>query len=442
VQQASWRDVSLFDWRVLALVGTFLLILTVLVSLAPIVGLERFGIAAASRQVAARASLAQRFAAALQIAIAGALGGAALAFGWHLVSLTLLYPGYEHRDRFVVQYTSNSGGLTNERFRELMAATVVDLSRRREAIEAIPGVSAVAFGTPVPGFNAPNSRSIPDPSDATRQIQLRTSSVDSRYVDVLRLRLLHGRSFADSDSNVVMVNRAFARRFFGRDNVVGEALGIGTGNMPGLEIVGVLEDLSFEHPAAEVEPIVFQKLSSTATGIAIVESSLTAAGLQQELERLTLGGGLEVRVGTLRPLTQLRDTLIAPDRARSWLTIGAAVLVVVLAAVGFYGTQRYLVTAGRREYAIRASIGAGPKALGRLVIRRGLMLGLPGLVVGTLLAFVAVAWLRDAFVSRDVSAFAVTLVVAAGLVLLLAVASFGPARQAMRTQPAPLLRED
>ncbi len=149
-----------------------------------------------------------------------------------------------------------------------------------------------------------------------------------------------------------------------------------------------------------------------------------------------------MRVGNLRPMTQLRDTLIAADRARSWLTIGAASLVVVLAAVGFYGTQRFLVTAGRREYAIRASIGAGPKALGRLVIRRGLMLGLPGLVAGTLLAFIAVAWLRDDFVSRDVSAYAVTAVVAAGLVFLLAVASFGPARQAMRTQPAPLLREE
>jgi ABC-type antimicrobial peptide transport system permease subunit len=116
--------------------------------------------------------------------------------------------------------------------------------------------------------------------------------------------------------------------------------------------------------------------------------------------------------------------------------------VVLLATFGFYGTQRYLVTAGRREYAIRASLGAGPKALGGLVIRRGLTLGLPGLVLGALLAFIAVAWLRDDFVSREISPFAVTLAVVLGLVLLLAASSLGPARQARRTQPAPLLRED
>ena len=88
------------------------------------------------------------------------------------------------------------------------------------------------------------------------------------------------------------------------------------------------------------------------------------------------------------------------------------------------------------------SIGAGPKALGRLVILRGLTLGLPGLALGALLAFITVAWLRDDFVSREISPYAVTLAVVVGLVLLLAGASLGPARQAMRTLPAPLLREE
>jgi multisubunit Na+/H+ antiporter MnhE subunit len=70
------------------------------------------------------------------------------------------------------------------------------------------------------------------------------------------------------------------------------------------------------------------------------------------------------------------------------------------------------------------------------------MLSLPGLVLGALLAFIAVAWLRDDFVSREISAGTVTVGVVAGLVALLLLASVGPARMARRTQPAPLLRED
>ena len=66
-------------------------------------------------------------------------------------------------------------------------------------------------------------------------------------------------------------------------------------------------------------------------------------------------------------LAQARSDMLAPDRARGLLTLCAAAIVVLLAAFGFHGTQRYVVMAGRREYAIRAAIGATPRALGRLV---------------------------------------------------------------------------
>lgn len=60
-----------------------------------------------------------------------------------------------------------------------------------------------------------------------------------------------------------------------------------------------------------------------------------------------------------------------------------------LAALGFYGTQRYLVTARRGEYAVRSALGADPQSLARLVITRAFVAGLPGLVVGSVPAFAA-----------------------------------------------------
>jgi lipoprotein-releasing system permease protein len=163
--------------------------------------------------------------------------------------------------------------------------------------------------------------------------------------------------------------------------------------------------------------------------------------LQKEFQEVGRALNLNMN-GNVVSLAKARSDLLAPDRARGFLTIATAVLVVLLAAFGFYGTQRYLVTAGRREYAIRASLGAGPRALGRLVMKRGLMLGLPGLVLGVPLAFILVAWLRDDYISRSVSPLAVSVAIALGLVALLLVASLGPARLARRTQPAPLLRQD
>ncbi len=446
LRQAAFRDVTLFDWRVLGLVGGFLALVTLLVSLAPVLGIKRLGIAASSRQVAARASLAQRIAGASQITIAGTMGGAAIAFGWYLGGMIFSYPGYETRDLHIVnaqpaalaRVTTSSGLISVEN-------VVVEMARLREAIEALPGVNAVSVGSPVPGATTGgSSMSFPHPAEPTRQVQVRVGSIDEKFMEMLGLRLSSGRQPRADESNVMLVNRTAARLVWGRDDVVGESLPFFSSGGQRSEIVGVMEDVPFGHPAADPLPMVF--IAGNTNGFLstslLVKSPQPTAELQQQLQRLANEGGIELVVSATRSLNEARNGLIAADRARGYLTIGTATLVVLLAALGFYGTQRYLVTAGRREYAIRASIGAGPRALGRLVIRRGLMLGLPGLVLGAMLAFITVSWLRDDFVSRDVSAFAVTAVVAAGLVLLLAAASFGPARQAMRTQPAPLLREE
>ena len=449
LQRVEWRNVTLLDWRVLGLAAIVLLALTALVSLAPVLGLRRLGIAASSRQVAARATLAQRFAGSAQIGIAGALGAAAIAFGWYLGSLILADPGYETRNRLAVQYRADINLAAAPSPMVLIERMNVERARMREAMAAIPGVMDVAFGQPIPGLSTGNfTTQVPDPRDPTKSVRLSAGNLDSRYVDLLGLRLAHGRAPTDSDVNVVLVNQALARELFGRDDAVGEqfmqnfAPPGASGPPPAQEIIGVLEDMSFGHPEADIQPMLFSTSSNFLGMSAVVETSLTAADLQQELERIAAGGEVEIEVETVRPLAQLRSDLLAADRARGFLTIGTAALVVLLAAFGFYGTQRYLVTAGRREYAIRASLGAGPRSLGRLVIRRGLMLGLPGLVLGAALAFIAVAWLRDDFVSREISPTYVTLAVVVGLVLLLAAAGLGPARQARQTQPAPLLRED
>jgi ABC-type antimicrobial peptide transport system permease subunit len=206
-------------------------------------------------------------------------------------------------------------------------------------------------------------------------------------------------------------------------------------------IAGVVRDVSYQHPLEDIDPMMFPSSGLTFIGVAVLESRLPRAALQKQAQEALRALDLNT-VGDVRSLAKVHSDILAPDRARGMLTIVTALIVVLLAALGFYGTQRYLVTAGRREYAIRASLGAGPRSLGQLVLKRGLTLGLPGLVLGAPLAFIAVAWLRDDYVSRSVSPLIVTLSVLLGVVGLLLLASLGPARFARRTQPAPLLRED
>ncbi len=443
---ARWTDVTLMDWRVLGLSAAVLLLLTLVVSLAPIVGIRRLGIGVASRQVTARASPAQRIAGTVQVIVAGTIGGVAIAFGWYIGTLTFSHPGYETTDRYVVE------GLADQQMFAGGEGVFIEAARRREIVEAIPGVHRVAFGHPVPGRAGDLSRrpvtAIQNPDDPSRAIDVFTGGpLETRFLDLLGFRLLHGRAPEQGETAVVLVNRTLARMLWGRDNVAGELLpqNFLWGNERA-EVIGVLEDLALEHPSAGVAPVVFATLGNPfgrpGRFSAVVEATLTATELRQALDRLASDGLLDVQIGDVVSLRRLRHELLREDRERSFLTIATAVAILLLAAFGFYGTQHHLVAAGRREYAIRSSLGAGPRALGRLVLLRGCGLALPGLFVGALLAFIVVIWARDRFLSPDISPGWVTAWVVAGLTMLFAAACLGPALMAMRTPPAPLLRED
>jgi predicted permease len=447
LSRATWRDVTLLDWRVLGLVAVLLGVLTLLVSLAPILALRHVTLAPFSRLGAARATLWQRFAGTVQIAIAGVLGGAAIAFVWFLVPLLLGDPGYRVENRYGVNFFS--AALLERRSGKTSArppgGAALDAAHEREVIEALPGVRGVTLSELVPAWqqNVAN-RSVLDPSDPSRQIPINYTQIDGRFVTVLGVKLLRGRVPGDDEIGAALVNRALARRLFGRDDVVGERLEIAGAEDGSTEIVGVLEDLSFLHPAAAVEPTLFRNLPpSSILARGVIETSLGAAELQRQLVARFDSGELRLgRANIVRPLEELREVLIAPDRARGLLTLGTAILVVMLAAFGFYGIQHYLVNAARHEYAIRVSLGATPAALVRLVLRRGLVLGLPGLALGAPLAFIAVAWLRDHFLSRQISPAVVTVGVVLGVALLTVLASLGPAQLARRADPVLALREE
>jgi ABC-type antimicrobial peptide transport system permease subunit len=119
-----------------------------------------------------------------------------------------------------------------------------------------------------------------------------------------------------------------------------------------------------------------------------------------------------------------------------------AALGLVLAAGGIYGVLSCLVTQRRREIGIRLALGAEPKEIFRLILRRGFALTLVGIIVGVALAAglarVLRAILYDVEPTDPVSMAAVIATVIATAV----VASWRPARRAMRVDPVRLLREE
>lgn len=440
----QWGGFSAFDWRVLTIVGAFTLLLAMLVALAPVAGLRRIGIAAESRTVTARPGFGQRLAGAVQLVVAAVTGAAALAFAWHLNAMTTADRGFSAPNVYVL---SPEPPERPRGFRPVDEAGLAERERRRQAILSLPGVTSVSFATGVPGTAALTfllrASSADDPTDIFGFDQF---NVGIGYFDMLGIRLVSGRTFAENDRDGMIINETLARRIWGRTDVAGEVVPLSLPSQASPErheVIGVIGDVMFGHPSEEVPPLAFRLLAGGAPfELILAESTLASAELKRLIDQETETGELDLSIRNVEHVEDAWLRRLAPDRARMAVAAATALFVVVLAAFGYYGTQRFLVGAGRREYAILGALGAGPRALGRLALRRGVVQGLPGLVVGAVLGFIVVAWLREDFVSRESSPSAIALIVTAGVAALLLAATWGPARQASRTEPAPLLKEE
>jgi putative ABC transport system permease protein len=450
LQWRAWRGVTVFDWRVLGLAAGIALLLAVLVSLAPIAGLGRIGLQTRTGRHPG-AGPGQRVFAAAQVALATTVGAAAVAFLWHLTAMSHADRGFDPTNVHVLRLEARPplrrADLNPSGMAALTTAAAAERQHRREVLGSLPGVEAVTFGAAVPGASGMTMlMQAVAPEDPTATVRFDELSVDPDYFDVLGIRPRHGRMFTADERDRVVVNETLARRLWGRTDVTGELIPLKMppqATPPRHEIVGVIPDISFMEPNATVPPMAFHLLSGPPNfELIVIKSAASSAELKRMIEQRVLAGELDLRIQTLEPLTEAWSRQLAPDRARSLLTGVATVVVLLLTATGYYGTQHYLVAARRRDYAILAALGAAPRTIYRLVLWRGVRYGLPGLVFGVPLAFALVTRLRDGFVTRAVSPSVVVVVVAAGIACLLLAATTGPAREARDLEPAPLLKED
>src|ERR1044072_8098036 len=117
-------------------------------------------------------------------------------------------------------------------------------------------------------------------------------------------------------------------------------------------------------------------------------------------------------------------------------------LALLLAGVGIYGLTAYSVSRRTREIGLRMALGAGRGGILRLVVGRGLLVGLAGVALGIPGALAMARLMRGMLYGIGPSDPLVFVSVAAALVTLAAVASYIPARRAMRVDPVVALKHE
>jgi len=280
----------------------------------------------------------------------------------------------------------------------------------------------------------------------------RVQVVSDDYFTVLGVPMVEGRQFESRDgaqsTPVVVINRAFARRYFPQGGAVGHVLQHELTIVPGQptrrQIVGVMGDVRQFGLDEPFEPQMFiphTQMPWPAMAV-VVRATIGGERVASAVRDIVrqLDPRMPVPVGT--ELTQAFDAALGEPRVRAWVLSLFALTALVLAAIGLYGTIAFSVEQRRRELGLRLALGATPRGARSLVMREGLSLAVAGVSLGVVCAFGLTRLVASLLF--DVSAFDPATIGAVACLLLgvSALSCYLPARRASRIDPLKALNSE
>jgi putative ABC transport system permease protein len=330
-----------------------------------------------------------------------------------------------------------------------------ELQRR---VEKLPGVTNVAFadGRPPNDINNFNNFDLEDAPTPSGQSQPVTPwvAVSPEYFRLLGLSLLQGRLLDARDGlpsqvEAIVVDRAWAARFFPSTGAVGRRLKEGgCTTCPWTTVVGVVSEVKYVGLDKPDQGTVY---TAMATIGAEAPERFRYVIVKTAGDPLALASAVRQQVRELDPTLPFSDVATIDDlverslqrpRSLSILVGVIAAVALVLSIVGIYGVMAYYVQQQAKEISIRMALGGSPVDVLRLVVGQGMSVVAGGLAVGLVTA-VAVTRLMASLLFAVAATDAFTFSAATILLLLVAlVACLLPARRAISVQPAAVLRND
>lgn len=373
----------------------------------------------------------------VQVAFAFCLvtGGAGFLFSLH--NLFAVDTGFDARGVTVMTVTNSLGPSQRDRQLALM-------HQIRLRVAALPNVqgAAAAWGAIFTGGRRAERVVLPGkPPSAHEETFYRVSP---GYFATLRTPLLDGRDFdpRDNDNEPVptVVNRAFVRRYFGTESVLGKEFQRTDGTRH--QIVGVAANSHYGDLRGGPEPIAYIPMKPPRGFTLYVRSTLDAASVMRMVDREASALGSGMRVSNATALETIVGNTILKEKLLAALGGAFALLGLVLAAVGLFGLLNYSVARRTKEIGIRAALGARKLLLVGLILRDlfGLMAG--GLVLGLAGSVALMSFARSLLFGIQPADPRVIATAIAVFLLAAAIAGGLPARRAAAIDPIAALREE
>jgi putative ABC transport system permease protein len=332
--------------------------------------------------------------------------------------------------------------------------------RLLEAARGIPGVAHAAAS-----LNTPVNRGVTFVTDfrsvAGRDVPLNerrsiVNLVTPGWFDTYGAAIKHGRPIQDADTKstppIVVVNEAFAQKFFGTRNVVGEYIAPeirGDLEPPQpIIIVGVVGNSVDQSLRYEAVPAVYQPVAQFTRPIPMAEFSISiraASGSPAALTRSVATAFTSVDRNLAFSFHLLTDQVRGArnqERLVAWLSGCFGVLALLLAAIGLYGVTSYIVARRRTEIGIRVALGAQRRDVVRVSVRQTAITTAIGILIGLGGAALATRYLKTllfGITPLDPTTFVAAPIVLATVALL---TCYLPARRATRIDPMIALRAE
>jgi predicted permease len=319
------------------------------------------------------------------------------------------------------------------------------------AMQSLPGVRAAGWISipPLAGQGSVTGIHPPGEQQANAEKPLANyRPVSPGYFSAMGIELRKGRFFEPTDRgrNVVVVSQSVADRFWPGKNPIGQTCITEWGPATPAEVVGVVADIRTvrldEPPLMMV--YVPEKWSNAfsvpSSASFILRTATDPAGSAGAVRQLIQAIDADVPITSLHPMTQIVSQSLDARRFPMFLAMSFALFSLVLASLGVFGVVGYSVEQRRQELGIRMALGADSKRLSRIVLRQGMAPVLAGLAAGVLGAILAGRFISSLLFGvspHDPATFAIVVLVVAAVATL---ASYIPARRAMRVDPIVALR--
>lgn len=325
-----------------------------------------------------------------------------------------------------------------------------ELERR---LARLPGVTAVAFadGRPpddVGNFNNFDLEASPTPPGESQPVAPWVS-VSPAYFSLLGVTLLEGRLIDDRDARrpdleSVVVDRAWARRFFSSESAVGKRFREGGCTAcPWTTVVGVVSEVKYAGLDRPDEGTVYWPMApATRARRLLLRTSGSPESVLPAVRQVVRGLDPDLPFSDAATIDELVARSLQRPRSLALLVGAVAIVALLLSLVGIYGVMSYYVQQSSKDISIRLALGGSPADVLRLIVGQGMRVVVSGTAIGVLAA-AAIAQVISSLLFRvgalDGAAFA-----AASLLMLTIglVACVIPARRATGLDPAAVLRSE